>query len=208
MLIKICGMRYTENIQRVSRYHPDFMGFIFYPHSPRYVKTDESLPILPASIKKVGVFVDQSWEEMNHLIDKHRLDGVQFHGHESEEMAAQMKQRGLIVIKAFRIDQDFDFARLVRYETAVDYFLFDTKGKVPGGTGQTFDWSLLHHYIGSLPFLLSGGLSEQNIKQALEFKHPRLAGVDLNSGVEISPGIKDLEKIKRIIQTINKQRNE
>jgi phosphoribosylanthranilate isomerase len=204
MLIKICGMRYMENIQSVSRYHPDFMGFIFYPQSPRYVKEDESLPVIQANIKKVGVFVDQSWEEMIHLIDKHKLDGVQFHGHESEEITAQMKQRGLIVIKAFRIDRDFDFSLLSRYEAAVDYFLFDTKGKVPGGTGQTFDWSLLQHYSGSVPFLLSGGLSEQNIQQAMELKHARLAGVDLNSGVEISPGIKDLKKISRVIQTINK----
>jgi phosphoribosylanthranilate isomerase len=204
MLIKICGMRYMENIQSVSRYHPDFMGFIFYPQSPRYVKEDESLPVIQANIKKVGVFVDQSWEEMIHLIDKHKLDGVQFHGHESEEMTAQMKQRGLIVIKAFRIDRDFDFSLLSRYEAAVDYFLFDTKGKVPGGTGQTFDWSLLQHYSGSVSFLLSGGLSEQNIQQAVELKHARLAGVDLNSGVEISPGIKDLKKLSRVIQTINK----
>jgi phosphoribosylanthranilate isomerase len=204
MLIKICGMRYMENIQSVSRYHPDFMGFIFYPQSPRYVKEDESLPVIQANIKKVGVFVDQSWEEMIDLIDKHKLDGVQFHGHESEEMTARMKQRGLIVIKAFRIDRDFDFSLLSRYEAAVDYFLFDTKGKVPGGTGQTFDWSLLHHYSGSVSFLLSGGLSEQNIQQAVELKHARLAGVDLNSGVEISPGIKDLKKLSRVIQTINK----
>jgi phosphoribosylanthranilate isomerase len=204
MLIKICGMRYMENIQSVSRYHPDFMGFIFYPQSPRYVKEDESLPVIQANIKKVGVFVDQSWEEMIHLIDKHKLDGVQFHGHESEEMTARMKQRGLIVIKAFRIDRDFDFSLLSRYEAAVDYFLFDTKGKVPGGTGQTFDWSLLQHYSGSVSFLLSGGLSEQNIQQAVELKHARLAGVDLNSGVEISPGIKDLKKLSRVIQTINK----
>jgi phosphoribosylanthranilate isomerase len=204
MLIKICGMRYMENIQSVSRYHPDFMGFIFYPQSPRYVKEDESLPVIQANIKKVGVFVDQSWEEMIHLIDKHKLDGVQFHGHESEEMTARMKQRGLIVIKAFRIDRDFDFSLLSRYEAAVDYFLFDTKGKVPGGTGQTFDWSLLQYYSGSVSFLLSGGLSEQNIQQAVELKHARLAGVDLNSGVEISPGIKDLKKLSRVIQTINK----
>ncbi len=197
--LKICGMRDSKNILEVAALQPDYMGFIFYEKSPRYVGSDFSIPTgFPETIKRVGVFVNEQVEIVKAFSLKHQLDYVQLHGHESVAECAELKQSGIGVIKVFSVDADFDFKTTTPLENCVDYFLFDTKGKFYGGNAATFDWGLLNSYNQAVPFFLSGGLNEQNISEIKNLKEMNLHAIDVNSGVELSPGIKDIDLIKKI----------
>ena len=199
--LKICGMRYPVNILEVGALSPDFMGFIFYDQSPRCVPQDFRIPpALNASIKKVGVFVDDPFERVFDTVNKHKLDFAQLHGDESAILCEKLKQAEIGVIKAFSIHEDFDFKRLDPYKSVCDFFLFDTKGKCRGGNATSFDWDLLQRYDQEVPFFLSGGVSMANIERALQLKGLNLYGIDVNSGVELNPGVKDVDKIKELIK--------
>ena len=198
--IKICGMRDAENIAAVASLRPQYMGFIFYPKSPRFVGESFDLPAnLPASIKRVGVFVNESNAVIIAKGKSLKLDFVQLHGNESPAQCDELKTTGLGVIKVFSIDDDFNFELTKPYREVVDYFLFDTKGKYYGGNAKTFKWEMLEAYDQEVPFFLSGGLSPDNVNTLGDIQKMNLHALDLNSGVEISPGLKDIEKIRTIV---------
>lgn len=198
-------MRDPENISGVIDALPDYMGFIFYPESKRFVgfePSPEVLAVVPDSVKKVGVFVDEIPEKVLEICLNWKLDVAQLHGNESPEYCRQIKNSGITVFKAFSVDELFDFAILKAYSGVCDYFLFDTKGRLPGGTGQKFNWQLLSIYKGDVPFFLSGGIGPDDLKTVLAFRHPQLFGIDINSGFEIEPALKDVEKVSRFIEKI------
>ena len=200
--IKICGMRQQGNILDIADLHPDYMGFIFYEGSKRFVGNNFSLPILfPPSVQRIGVFVNATTQEILWLANLHTLDFVQLHGTESVEQCIELRKKGLNIIKAFGIGDDFDFKVVSPYKKTVDYFLFDTKGKNFGGNGAVFDWAALKEYDQSVPFFLSGGISLRNIKGVRAVEGMNLHAVDVNSGVESEAGIKDVELVRRLMET-------
>ncbi|WP_299556075.1 phosphoribosylanthranilate isomerase [Seonamhaeicola sp.] len=198
MKLKVCGMKYQDNMEQVATLQPDYLGFIFYEKSPRYF--DTTITELPDSIKKTGVFVDDSVEYISSQIERHQLSAVQLHGHESPETCRLLKSTNVEVIKVFSIKDEFDFSILKPYEDFVDYFLFDTKGKLPGGNGYTFDWNVLKDYPSTKPFFLSGGIGLEQIDAIKEFKQSEASkycyALDVNSKFEIEPGLKNIEKLK------------
>jgi len=196
--VKICGMKHPENIQLVAALQPDFMGFIFYPKSPRYAEPLDiaTLTALPKTIKKIGVFVNENLENILTISYKYKLDGVQLHGTELVEMCKELKSAGYIVIKAFPIAEAYNFKVTKDYEGACDYFLFDTKTDAFGGSGIKFNWSMLDEDVGETPFLLSGGIAADDGEAILKIEHPRFAGIDLNSKFEVKPGLKAVELLK------------
>lgn len=204
MKIKVCGMKFPENIASIAVLQPDYMGFIFYAKSPRYAEPldVESLQNMPSSIKKIGVFVNEDIDRLLTLVYKYSLDGVQLHGSETPEICLKFKEVGLIVIKAFPIADAFSFNIISKYENCCDLYVFDTKTDAYGGSGQKFDWSILEAYKGNTPFLLSGGISSNDAEAVLKITHPQLAGVDLNSKFEISPGLKKVELLRDFIKEI------
>lgn len=206
MKIKICGLRDPENIKAVEALAPDYMGFICYDKSPRFIGAmdDDELVNIGTGITKVGVFVDEDADSISKLIYKYKFDAIQLHGNESPEFCDMFKHE-VQVIKAFGIDEHFDFAKLDAYKNNVNYFLFDTKTPVHGGSGQTFDWSILDSYKLNVPFFLSGGLSPDNLEEVKNIKHPAFYGVDLNSKFEVSPGLKDIDKLTKAFKKINEE---
>lgn len=201
MKLKVCGMKYKDNINSVATLQPDYMGFIFYEKSSRYF--DEKIPQLPKDIKKTGVFVNEDLETVNQLIKMHNLQAVQLHGKESPEYCKQLSSLNVEIIKVFSIRNTFNFDVLKPYEGIVDYFLFDTKGKLPGGNGYTFNWDILKNYPSETPYFLSGGIGLHEIENIKEFKKNPASkycfAIDVNSKFEIEPGLKnrnELEKFK------------
>ena len=201
MKLKVCGMKYENNIKELELLAPDFMGFIFYEKSPRYV--EEMLPLKKQNgPKRVGVFVNQSLEFIQNKIKEYEIDIVQLHGKESPEFCEHLKriEPNIEIIKVFAVLNQFDFEQLTPYEVYCDYFLFDTKGPNPGGNSFVFDWKILEDYNSSKPFFLSGGIGLEELNDLREFmsseKSKLCYAIDVNSKFEIEPGLKDLEKIK------------
>jgi phosphoribosylanthranilate isomerase len=199
-LLKVCGMTDPGNLLEVMKLGPDWVGLIFYPPSPRYVRDCQPLSFLKdrnSPVKIMGVFVNPTRDEINSRNEILHFDGIQLHGNESPDFCFTYKQQGFNVFKAFGIHPDFSFDITESYEGSIDYFLFDTKSANFGGTGEQFDWDILSDYKGKTPFLLSGGISsETNIFP----DHPRFAGVDLNSRFEDSPGIKNISLLDSYIK--------
>lgn len=204
LAVKVCGMREAENIQAVAQLPVDFLGFIFYSQSPRFVGNHFVLPAhLPDSVRKVGVFVNERTEIILSHVQQYDLDFVQLHGNESVAQCEELFQLNVRVIKAFSVDDKFDFSTTVPFERFVNYFLFDTKGKNYGGNGVTFDWNVLRKYQQRIPFFLSGGLNESNVADISQLKDLNVFAIDLNSGVEVEPGKKSVDKIAAVISKIN-----
>lgn len=197
-IIKVCGMREAENIRQVEALGVDMMGFIFWSGSSRYVSSFPSY--LPDSALRVGVFVDEEVERVVSLAKTYALDYIQLHGHESPDYCARLKDYRLI--KAFSISSPSDLASVAEYEDMVELFLFDTKGKSVGGNGEKFDWNVLSAYEGRVPFLLSGGIAPDDVSQILAFHYPKCVGFDLNSRFEVSPALKDIDKLNFFLQSI------
>ncbi|WPU96186.1 phosphoribosylanthranilate isomerase [Mucilaginibacter sabulilitoris] len=206
MKIKVCGLKHPENIQAVAALQPDYMGFICYGKSPRYIDVlhADALASIPAFIHKTGVFVNEDAETINLLIDKYGFDTIQLHGDESPEFGKAFRNR-VTVIKAFGVDNDFDFGKLDNYVNNVDYFMFDTKTSGYGGSGKVFDWDILNKYTLGIPFFLSGGISLDNINEIKNITHPQFYAVDLNSRFETEPGVKNIEKLETAFDIIKKQ---
>lgn len=202
MKIKVCGMKFPENILDVSELLPDYMGFIFWKKSTRFF--DGILPDLPKSITKTGVFVDAPFEETQGKIQKYGLKAVQLHGKETPEFCLKLKQENVEIIKAFAIDSDFDFDQIHAFETVCDSFLFDTKGKFPGGNGSTFDWNILEKYPSKKPFFLSGGLGIAEINKLKLLDIP-LYAIDLNSRFESHPGLKNKPLLQEAFTLLNEK---
>jgi len=199
--IKVCGMRDAENIHQLVTLPIDYIGFIFYAKSARFVSGKPEVSI-PSSIKKVGVFVNSSKEEITAKIKEFDLQVVQLHGDESPEFCQEIKDLDVETFKAFGIDEYFDWESIEAYESKVDYFLFDTKSKQYGGTGQSFNWEKLKDYSYQTPYWLSGGISLENIKEAANFEDNRLYGLDLNSKFEIEPALKNIQSLTQAISII------
>jgi phosphoribosylanthranilate isomerase len=194
MKLKICGMKYPDNIIEVAALLPDYMGFIFWEKSARYF--DTIIPKLPKSIHKVGVFVNESIDIILDKVILHDLQAVQLHGKESVVFCEELKKRlpkEIEIIKVFSIIDSFDFEALKAFESLCDYFLFDTKGKLPGGNGSTFDWTVLENYPSTKPFFLSGGIGLEEMPAVNEILKTNLPiyAIDVNSKFEIESGLKN-----------------
>lgn len=198
MMTKVCGMRDAQNIRDVEALGIDWIGMIFWPKSKRYVAEVPSY--LPEHLKKVGVFVDSTLDDILQHISDYQLDIIQLHGQESPDFAKALKPH--TIIKAFNIEKADDLLQTEKYKGIADYFLFDTKGKMAGGNGQKFDWSVLTAYQGKTPFLLSGGIGPEDAESVRSFHHPRCIGIDLNSRFESEPGFKDINQLKTFINKL------
>jgi phosphoribosylanthranilate isomerase len=202
--IKVCGITESLNAYGMVDAGADFLGFIFYPQSKRYVgvKPDHLFKAVPSGVKKAGVFVNQNINLIIQTAKQFHLDFIQVHGGETAESCRKIKDAGLKVIKAFGIDDAFDFTLLKTYLTACDYFLFDTRHTDYGGSGLQFNWETLRRYTLKKPFFLSGGIGPADAERIRLFNHPYLYGVDINSCFETNPGIKDPVAVKRFINKI------
>lgn len=192
MKLKICGMKNSDNIQEIASLLPDYLGFIFWEKSTRFFNGE--IPKIPKSILKVGVFVDANYDEIKSKIEKYKLDLVQLHGNETPEFCKKLMTLNIKIIKAFSIYNESDFEILSQYNAVCDYFLFDTKGKLPGGNGINFDWELLKKYELEKPYFLSGGIGLEQVTKIIEFQKNKIAqyciAIDVNSKFESEPGIK------------------
>ena len=196
-------MRDSENIRAIEQTKADLMGFIFHPKSPRFVA---SLPeYMPKKQKRVGVFVIASSDQILAKALKFSLEYIQLHGDEPPAFCSELKNRGLKVIRAQRIANADDIIRAESYNMA-DLMIFDTKTELYGGSGKKFNWQLLENYKGCVPFLLSGGIRSDTFEEIKAFFHPQFAGIDLNSGFEISPALKDVGKLNNFIEKIKGMR--
>ena len=229
MIIKVCGMRDADNIREVSDLGIDMMGFIFYPKSPRYVQmvssragiipdySEERILRMKAGEKKsvkdkertparVGVFVDDMSQNIVTRVYNYDLDYIQLHGNEPRETCENLRatldpdiKPGIKIIKAISVATAENIEKYKEYVGAVDLFLFDTKCKTVGGSGEQFDWQVLKEYDGEVPFLLSGGIGLEDAERIKGFRHPMCVGIDLNSKFEIEPGLKDVEKLRTFL---------
>ena len=213
--LKVCGMQQPGNMIQVAELQPDYMGFIFYEKSPRYF--DGELPEIPAGIKRTGVFVNASVENIMDKVSKYDLDAIQLHGEETAGLAKKLKsefQRSgntPEIIKVFSVGEQFNFQDIIPFEGIADYFLFDTKGALRGGNGTDFNWRLLHDYPSNTPFFLSGGIGPEHVKAIAELKSHfnsigkpgLLYAIDVNSKFELKPGLKKLKELKDFKTQIN-----
>lgn len=203
-------MRDAANIATVAALRPDYLGFIEYTASPRFVGPDFRVPEgIPAGIKRVGVFVDEGFDRIVARAVASGYESVQLHGDESPALCAQLRASGLGVIKVFRIDDTFDFATTGPYKAVADVFLFDARGLQPGGNGIRFNLKTLNRYDQEIPFFLSGGLHPDRLPEDIRnLADMNLHGVDMNSGVEQSPGMKDPVRVAASIRCVrNEQEN-
>ena len=204
--LKICGMKF--NTADVAALQPDYLGFIFWEPSKR--NFEGPLEAIPHHIKKVGVFVDATIEEISRKVEDYKLLAVQLHGHESPEFCEALKAKisTIQIIKVFSIKDEFNFEALEAYEEVADFFLFDTKGKLPGGNGYTFNWDVLNNYPSKKPYFLSGGIGLEEVSKLEAFlKIPASKychAIDVNSKFETSPGLKDIDRLEQLIKNLKK----
>lgn len=201
MKIKVCGLKEPANLKAVAALQPDYLGFICYDRSPRFINDLQAEALAGLKPYKTGVFVNESLERVIEVIEKYNLDAAQLHGSEEPAYCDKLKDR-VQILKAFGIDESFDFEQLRPYENHVNYFLFDTKTEQHGGSGKTFNWTVLNKYDLDIPFFLSGGLSLDNLEQVVGINHPQFYGVDLNSRFETAPGIKDIDKLTKAFELL------
>ncbi|MBQ9362590.1 MAG: phosphoribosylanthranilate isomerase [Bacteroidaceae bacterium] len=204
MIVKVCGMRNAENIRLLDEAHiADWMGFIFYPQSPRYVA--ERPTYLPRYSQRVGVFVNENTEGILAYCQDYHLDLVQLHGNESPSFCQTLRvqlPQDVKLIKALPVSSATALCAADTYSDCIDYLLFETPTTGYGGSGKQFDWNLLHKYHGSVPFLLTGGIGPGDVAQIRAFRHPRFIGIDLNSRFETAPALKDIQSIKTFKQQL------
>lgn len=197
--VKVCGMRDAANILAVLELQPDFMGFIFYEQSPRYVGNDWDASILMqlahAGIEPVAVLVNKDVQEVEELGEEYGFRTLQLHGSESPDYCQALNEQGFVLIKAFGVDDAFDFGQLAAYEPYCDYFLLDTKTKEHGGSGKTFNWEKLQEYPSTKPFFLSGGIGIEQLG-AIQQLTIKPYAIDLNSRFEIQPGLKNVKSLQ------------
>lgn len=196
-------MRDPQNILEVANLLPDMMGFIFFPGSKRFVGADFSMPLhIPVTIQKTGVFVNETPGNVIFILRKYHLDAAQLHGKETPEDCKMIKEAGFKVLKAFGIDESFDPAETESFVRVTDYFVFDTKTPLFGGSGKKFNWKMLESFQLQHPFLLSGGISVEDADALKVFHHPQCRGYDVNSGFEIAPAMKDIPRLKQFFKLV------
>ncbi|WP_047545075.1 phosphoribosylanthranilate isomerase [Psychroserpens sp. Hel_I_66] len=217
MKLKICGMKYPKNMTEVAKLQPDYMGFIFYGKSSRFFEGE--IPDLPKNIKKTGVFVDAKIEFVLEKIELHNLQAVQLHGIETPEYCEELNnryaefvsashQKKIEIIKVFSIKDNFNFSILEPYEAVCDYFLFDTKGKLPGGNGYTFNWDVLKDYPSTKPYFLSGGIGLNEVDDIMSFikRHESkyCHAIDVNSKFEVKAGLKNSFELEKFTNQLKR----
>ena len=217
MKIKVCGLREPDNIAAVGALPVDYLGFIFYPKSPRYVGKKDHLatwlkrhPDAVANQQRVGVFVNSEIDIILNAVHDYGLDYVQLHGNESPAYCGELQTLWSVssvesarLIKVFHVDEEFDFSTTDPYAAFCPLFLFDTRsGEGSGGTGRKFDWTILDQYQGATPFLLSGGIGPDDSTVVQKINHPQLHGIDINSRFETEPGVKDVDAIATFVKTL------
>jgi len=204
MKIKICGMRDYTNIIDVSKLNPDYMGFIFYKKSKRFFKGD--IPNISSKIEKIAVFVNERTDKIIETLNKHDINIVQLHGDENIEFCKELKKKNFTIIKAFNISKKFDFKYINKFNKYCDYYLFDTKGNYPGGNGFKFNWQILKSYNEVIPYFLSGGIGIEDANEIIEFSRTKAGrfcvAIDINSKCEVKPGVKNINKIKNLINNL------
>ncbi|UCH14197.1 MAG: phosphoribosylanthranilate isomerase [Bacteroidales bacterium] len=203
--IKVCGMRDENNIRELVKINPDYIGFIFYPKSKRFVGENFNLKILdyiPERIKKVGVFVKASKEFILEKINMFRLDFIQLHGGESSEFCRELDSEGIPVIKAFSVNEEFDFNTINPFKPYCKYFMFDTQCSTYGGSSTKYNWNIFSGYDNEKPFFLSGGISDEDSDLIRDLKNLNIHAVDINSRFEKEPGLKDISKIRKFIKNL------
>ena len=213
MKLKVCGLTKLDQIQELISLNVDFLGFIFYEKSPRFVLNHLSLEGISAINHqgKVGVFVNETIEKIVEISEKSNLNFIQLHGDEDEEFVKKLRlslSKNIKIIKVIRIGNDFEkfkneISKISNLKSQISNLLFDTDSKAFGGTGKTFDWQILNEIEIPKPYFLSGGISLENIHQLSTINQQPLA-LDINSKFETEPGSKDLEKIKNFTQIVNK----
>lgn len=204
MKIKVCGLKYYENVLEVFNLNPDYLGFIFYKKSPRYVdfkELERINTIAEIKDKKVAVFVNEDFNEVVKICNANDFIKIQLHGEETPEYCAKLKEEGFAVIKAISVGAKLG-TDIASYKGVVDFFLFDTKCDEYGGSGKSFNWEALSSYDLDIPYFLSGGLSPDNTKNALELNSKSLFALDVNSGYEKSAAIKDIDKLKELFRLV------
>ena len=195
-------MTNSNNREGVDKLPVDYLGFILYPKSKRYAPGGNDPGLFHTFKSKVGVYVNEGLYEIIESARQYGFEFVQLHGSESSSTCRILKRYRLKVIKVFNLDESFYFESLKDYKDTVDYFLFDTKTRVPGGSGKKFNWDILERYKGDVPFFLSGGIQPGDAQAIKNLHHPALYGVDLNSGFEDKPGIKNIEKLEKFINEL------
>lgn len=202
MIIKVCGMRDAQNIREVESLGPDMMGFMCWNGSKRYVS---GRPGYLPDVCRVGVFVNPTADEVLLKVRELGLNRIQLHGTETPELCRAIhKATGLPIMKAIQVAQasDFDVCNAFERADGVDMFLFDTKSSGWGGSGRSFDWSLLDSYDGDNPFILAGGIGPGDEERLVEIEHPKFRGIDMNSQFEAEPGLKEISKLSVFINNI------
>ena len=218
-IVKVCGMRHAENIRQVVELGVDWIGMIFWDKSPRNVTmVPSNAGIIPdrrsdlgdSKVKRVGVFVDETAQNIITRVVNYKLDLVQLHGHETPTLIRNLRRTlapdirpGIKFIKAISVSSRDDIATYKEYADCVDYFLFDTRCPSVGGSGRQFNWSILDSYDGDLPFLLSGGIGPDDAARIKDFHHPKCIGIDLNSRFETEPGMKDIGALREFLSELN-----
>ena len=212
-------MRDADNIRDISALGVDMIGLIFYPQSPRYVQMLSSgagiipdyAPDMGKTPLRVGVFVDDMPQNIVTRVYNYKLDYIQLHGNEPRETLENLRatidpdiKPKIKIIKAISVSSAEDIKKYKEYVGAADLFLFDTKCKTVGGSGEQFDWQVLQAYDGDVPFLLSGGIGPDDAERIKNFHHPKCIGIDLNSKFEIEPALKDVEKLKQFLVKVKK----
>ena len=212
-------MRDADNIRDISALGVDMIGLIFYPPSPRYVQQFSSgagiipdyAPDMGKTLLRVGVFVDDMPQNIVTRVYNYKLDYIQLHGNEPRETLENLRatidpdiKPKIKIIKAISVSSAEDIKKYKEYVGAADLFLFDTKCKTVGGSGELFDWQVLQAYDGDVPFLLSGGIGPDDAERIKNFHHPKCIGIDLNSKFEIEPALKDVEKLKQFLVKVKK----
>ncbi|HEX8514720.1 MAG TPA: phosphoribosylanthranilate isomerase [Bacteroidia bacterium] len=201
MKLKICGLKYSDNIRQVAQLDPDYLGFIFHRGSKRFVGDDFVMPEIPVGIKRCGVFADTSVEQILIAVEKHKLDLVQLHGNESPGFCKEVSAL-IPVIKAFGADDNFNVNAITPYEPYCSYFLFDNYSDVYGGAAKPFNWNVLLNYKGNIPFFVGGGMDLPAYRKLLDLGI-KVYGIDVSNKIEIKPGYKDIIKVIRIKNNIS-----
>lgn len=191
----------TKNMLAVDLLDIDFLGYIFHKESPRNL-TDETLLTIPTKAEKVLVTRNMPVEKLIELAQRFSINWLQLHGDESIATCSKYKQLGFKLLKNIAISKPSDFNKAMLYERLVDFLLFDTASVKGGGSGQQFDWNWLENYLGKTKFFLSGGISPQHVKTINALQHPALAGIDLNSRFEITPGQKNISSLKQFLDEL------
>jgi len=192
-------MKYTANREEVEKLDVDMLGYIFFSASKRFVGDHPESGLFQSKKPKVGVFVNENAFEILGLAKNFGFEYIQLHGKENPKTCGMLKKQGLKIIKAFSVDDAFNFDTTEPFEKVVDFLLFDTKTKLHGGSGEKFNWSILEKYTGHRPFFLSGGIGPDDAESIKKMNHPKLTGLDLNSGFEDQPGLKNIDSLKQFI---------